>query len=118
MLKDTWTDKQDGVDIASAEDINSVANAVVNLETSLDKVDNTPDSEKRVAYARDAGWAESALRAGSANNADSAMFDWNGNNIIDTYATKAEVSTALGNISTALDSIIAIQNSYIGGTSA
>ena len=34
MLKDTWTDKQDGVDIASAEDINSVANAVVDLEIS------------------------------------------------------------------------------------
>ena len=58
MLKDTWTDKQDGVDIASAEDINSVANAVVNLETSL------------------------------------------------------------GDISTALDNIIALQNSYIGGVSA
>ena len=91
---------------------------VTKAQIGLDKVDNTPDAEKRVAYARDAGWAESALRAGSANNADSAMSDWNGNNIVDTYATKAEVSTALGDISTALDSIIALQNSYIGGTRA
>lgn len=118
MLKDTWTDKQDGVDIASAEDINLVANAVVALETSLDKVDNTPDAEKSVAYATDAGYAEHAQNADSAVSADSAMSDFDGNNIVDTYATKAELSTALGDISTTLDNIIALQNSYIGGTSA
>jgi hypothetical protein len=32
MLKDTWVDKKDGVDINSAEDINQVAHAVIDLE--------------------------------------------------------------------------------------
>ena len=31
-LKDKWVDKQDGVDINSAEDINQVARAVIELE--------------------------------------------------------------------------------------
>lgn len=91
---------------------------VTKEQLGLDKVDNTPDSEKRVLYASDAGYAELALRAESAVSADYAMSDGNSNNIVDTYATKAELSTALGDISTTLDSIIALQNSYIGGTSA
>jgi hypothetical protein len=32
MLKNTWVDKQDGVDINSANDINEVAHAVIDLE--------------------------------------------------------------------------------------
>lgn len=31
-LKDTWVDKKDGVDINSADDINQVAHAVIDLE--------------------------------------------------------------------------------------
>ena len=91
---------------------------VTKAQLGLDKVDNTPDAEKSVAYATDAGYAERAQNADSAVSADSALSDWDGNNIVDTYATKAEVSTALGDISAALDSIVELQNSYIGGTNA
>lgn len=35
-LKDKWVDKVDGVDIASAEDINQVANAVIELENEVE----------------------------------------------------------------------------------
>ena len=81
---------------------------VTKAQIGLDKVDNTPDAKKKVAYANGAGYAAGA---------DTAGWDDMGNYIYDTYATKGEVSTALGDISTALDSIIALQNSYIGGAS-
>ena len=35
-LKDKWVDKVDGVDIASAEDINQVASAVIELENQVE----------------------------------------------------------------------------------
>lgn len=37
-LKGKWTDKTDGIDIASAEDINSVAHAVMDLEDEIENV--------------------------------------------------------------------------------
>lgn len=51
--------------------------------------------------------------ATNATNAISAQSDAKGNNIDATYATKAEVAAQMGDISTALDRIIAIQNSLI-----
>ncbi len=44
-----------------------------------------------------------------------AQADADGNNIAATYAKKMDCNAALGDIETALDSIIAIQNSLIGG---
>lgn len=38
LLKDIWKDKIDGIDVNSAEDINSVANAVINLEKNTSPV--------------------------------------------------------------------------------
>lgn len=43
MLGDTWKDKVDGVDVNSADDINQVAHAVINLENKGTKI--TVDSE-------------------------------------------------------------------------
>ncbi len=70
---------------------------------------------------RDGEWISSndpvngvvVFRAITADEADMAYADGSGNNIEQTYATKDEV----GNIETALDNIIAIQNSLIGGDS-
>lgn len=50
-------------------------------------------------------------------HAETASEDENGRNIVETYATKAEVSEQMGDIESALDSIIAIQNALIGGDS-
>ena len=55
--------------------------------------------------------ANSALYAGEAGKADVAVMDTQNRFITDTYATKDEV----GDIESALDSIIAIQNLLIGG---
>ena len=41
MLKDTWVDKKDGVDINSADDINQVAHAVIDLEKEAENKDET-----------------------------------------------------------------------------
>lgn len=53
-------------------------------------------------HAGSASYATNAAEAGSANSATS---DGNGNNIINTYATKTELNTAIGNINSALDAI-------------
>lgn len=75
---------------------------VTPAQIGLGNVDNTRDSEKSVAY------AEMTMFAGIA---DAAERDSYGNVIHETYATKEEV----GDIGSALDAIIAIQESYIGG---
>ena len=46
-----------------------------------------------------------ANNANSANIASTAEADENYNNIVDTYATKTELNTAIGNINSALDAI-------------
>lgn len=104
---------------------------VTKAQVGLDKVDNTPDNEKYVAYASNAGYALNA------------EFDMLGNSIPEHYATKDEVGNVdlsgyvpreefnlrvdpiendinniydeIGDIDTALDSILAIQNELIGG---
>lgn len=64
-----------------------------------------------VKDAKNAENAEFADRALWADNASIAYRDMFNNPIHETYATKGEV----GDINTALDSILAIQNSLIGG---
>ena len=41
-LKDKWVDKQDGIDDVLAEDINSIANAVIELEEKGIRVEINP----------------------------------------------------------------------------
>ncbi len=78
----------------------TVSNAIENINPSisledlgLDKVDNTPDSEKQVSYATTAANATYSQTSGSALESTKATQDGNGNNIIETYATKKEVKT-------------------------
>lgn len=52
---------------------------------------------------------------GNADTATKATQDGNGKNIASTYATKTEVETAIGDISAALDSIIAQTSAVLGG---
>ena len=71
-----------------------------------------------VDYATLAGTATRATNATNATNANyagRAERDYSGNKITDTYATKEEFTASVGNIETALDRIIAIQNELIGG---
>ena len=81
MALENWIDKQDGIDDILAEDINSIANAVIEAQKEINKivVDQTysPTSE----------------------NAQSGV----------------AIAGVIGDIETALDNIIAIQNSLIGG---
>jgi hypothetical protein len=73
-----WEDKQNGVDEILAEDINLIANAVVDLQEDFENL-VTPDID------------------------------------LSNYYTKPEIDQKIGNIETALDNIIAIQNELIGG---
>lgn len=47
-LKDTWVEKKDGVDINSADDINQVARAVIDLE-------NKPDPAAKIDIVQETG---------------------------------------------------------------
>jgi hypothetical protein len=73
-----WIDKQDGIDEILAEDINAIANAVIETQKELENLE-TPDVD------------------------------------FSNYYTKEEIDDKIGDIETALDSIIAIQNNLIGG---
>lgn len=103
----------------------------------LGNVDNTRDADKTVFYSSESHYAEEAEWAYKAE------MDYNDNVIHETYATKAELNenmgslettvlaqveqtyatkeevgdivVQVGDISTALDSILAIQNELIGG---
>jgi hypothetical protein len=106
-------------------------------QIGLGNVDNTRDADKRVFYSNESAYAEEAEWAYRAE------MDYNGNVIHETYATKKEVGNVdlseyvpreeftlrvepiendidniyqeIGDIDTALESILAIQNELIGG---
>lgn len=79
----TWTDKVDNVDNVVAEDINSIAHAVIQSEIDI----------------------------GTKADVSTTLA---GYGILDAY-TKTEIDTQIGDIETALDNIIVIQNALIGG---
>lgn len=58
-----------------------------------------------VPYIQTSRYAGKAERADNASLASRAYSDENYNNIVDTYATKTELNTAIGNINSALDAI-------------
>ena len=129
----SWIDKQNNIDTVDADDINGIAHAVEDLELVahihsnkeiLDEISEAPVTHTELnAYATISALEDGTIQPFNALNADLAVFadqatlaerataDVAGNDIMDTYATKAEV----GNIETALDGIIAIQNALIGG---
>ena len=95
MLKDTWKDLVDSTtgydgDDASAEPINRIAHAVIKLEEN--------------------GGGSSSIVL------DSEMSDTS-ENAVQNKVIKKYVDGITGDIETALDNIIAIQNSLIGGDS-
>lgn len=100
------TQKVDFTEYATKEELDNVGIA-------LDGVINGGVEVKKANYSTSAGKASQATYANEASNAYQATADGNGNDITITYATKSEV----GDIETALDGIIAIQNTLIGGGS-
>lgn len=86
-----------------------------NIKTLTPKIDfssHLQDLEEGRFVVRDAKYAE---KAEFASEAQFAISDYNGNIIHETYATKSEVAEQLGDINTALDSIITAQELIIGG---
>lgn len=115
---------------SSAETTYSTKNEVEAVRTTADEAEKTAEEAHSVAFYADSSAATALNAADSANqrldalnsdlnsgsfivqtayNADKAAMDEKGNFIHETYATKAEV----GEIDTALDAILEIQNSLI-----
>ena len=114
-----WTNKVDNVDDILAEDVNSLANAIITLIDEKENISNTI-----IALI---GEKENISNKGIANGY--APLDEN-IKIPDAYlraiddtptegsnnpVSSGGVYTAIGDIETALDGIIAIQNELIGG---
>lgn len=94
-----WKDKQDGVDDVLSEDINDIAHAVIDLQNNT--IDQTYKETSENAQSGKA--VAEALKTVSVD--------------LSNYYTKTEVDAQIGYIETALDNIILIQNSLIGGES-
>ena len=92
-LKDIWKNKVNGVDDVDAEDINEIAQAVIEIEKK---------------------------GAGNGGNTDividNEMSDTS-ENAVQNKVIKNYVDNSIGNIEDSLDAIIEIQNSLIGGDS-
>ena len=127
-LKNNWKPKTDD-DYVNAEDINAVADAVIALEEKTPSGGVTPDgtpiiiddqmsptSENPVqnkvvkAYIDEQNNSTKALAASAGQMAQQA------NQKAESALSEAQAnSEAIGDIDTALDGIIAIQNELIGG---
>lgn len=84
-FKDEWRPRVDGVDDADSSAVNEIAEEVIRLGENEENLD-----------------------------IDTTMSDTS-ENPVQNKVIKAYVDNAIGDIDTALDSIIAIQNSLIGG---
>ena len=126
MALENWVDKQDGIDDILAEDINSIANAVIETQEEINKIviDQTysPISENAQSGI---AVAEAVAKSGGGttdyelldNKPQINGIELNGNLTAEelSLVDKATFDNNIGNIETALDNIIAIQNELIGG---
>lgn len=85
-LKDKWVDKVDGVDIASADDINQVARAVVELENKIPEV----LENGKTPYIKDGNWwigeTDTGVKAeGKDGRGISSVLKTSTNGLVDTY---------------------------------
>lgn len=132
-LKDTWTNKTDGVDDVVARDINSIAQAVISVEDNMVYVEKVAN---KVTYL-EIGGENTHTQYPSAKAVEQLVYAEVSNcvniyddttKILNESSTDGEYPTAkavvdyVGNIETALNgiiaeqnSIIAIQNTLIGG---
>ena len=155
-LKDTWKDKVDGVDDVLAEDINSIAHSVIELEEGVNEKEKVlfvtvtdgvaSHNAIQIAEYADNGYSvycepyndgetRYALSVYSMHDEDNAsakfafmdaeegilhVWEIYEDGTTDHYIFNAVLNddfvAAIGDIETALDSIIAIQESLIGGS--
>ena len=111
-----WVDKQNGVDDILAEDVNMLAHAIKYSENEIDRLDvqmgNIGTALDTKAKQSDIGDI-SQLPTGSENvvaemNELYTMIDNNQSDI-------TSLQSQMGDVETALDNIIEIQNTLIGG---
>ena len=126
MALENWVDKQDGIDDILAEDINSIANAVIETQEEINKIviDQTYSPISENAQSGKAV-AEAVAKSGGGttdyelldNKPQINGIELNGNLTAEelSLVDKATFDNNIGNIETALDNIIAIQNELIGG---
>lgn len=123
-----WIDKVDGVDEILSEDINSIANAVVDLQEDFKEFEENDvnlsdyytksEVDEKLGQVKDVDQtynpeSENAQSGKAVYEAVTNKEQYIFSVIRENYATKEEV----GNIEIVLDNIIATQNTLIGGDS-
>jgi hypothetical protein len=127
-LKDTWKDLEnyiegvpDSGEMASADDINNIAHAVIDIENN--KTTSISENPSNTKYPTEKAVADYVKNNGSSGGGIDVV-----DNLTSTDKDKAlsanmgrelkeQIDNKMGDIETALDSIIAIQNKLIGGGS-
>lgn len=112
-LKDTWIDQKDEVDKAGADVINEIANAVIQIENN--KTTSISENPSNTKYPTEKAVADYVSEQGG-GAVDTEMSDTS-TNAVQNKVIKKYVDENVGDIETALDNIIAIQNELIGGGS-
>lgn len=109
LLKDVWVDKNNG-EVIDAETDNLIAHTVIDLQDEVANVETTATNAYLLADTAlgEAGIGISEARAAQAT-AESAL-----KNASDNSARIDALETDMGDVETALDGIIAIQNSLMG----
>lgn len=96
--------------------VRSELDKMMTLEAYADPNQEGQEVQKRVSYAARADTAAFASKSALCEEADTAANSTKlGGVKASEYATKSYVSMQLGDVQTAVDSIIAIQNNLIGG---
>ena len=138
-----WSDKIDGIDVVLADDINSIAHEAILQNEKIGELETrTANNESGIAEAKGRLGVVESMYGDLVAEIDEINGQVSGcrsdiNNMVpilhnasvavdelkdskadksSTY-TKTDIDSKMGDIETALDSIIAIQNSLIGGDS-
>lgn len=116
-LKDIWIDQRDDVDMAGADVINEIANAVIQIEKN--KTTSISENPSDTKYPTEKAVADYVSKQGGGGGGavDTEMSD-SSTNAVQNKVIKKYVDENVGDIEIALDNIIAIQNSLIGGEGA
>lgn len=118
-----WKDKVDGVDDVLAEDINSIANELINTQTDVDNIDK--DFSDKASLTEDNTFSNSntfeqgvVIKGALVAPNDTTVCDLLGKNRLNVYNELAKIEgleSSIGDFEAALDTAIALCDSYING---
>ena len=115
MVEFYWTNKVDGVDEIKAEDVNNLGNTIINIISDIESFKTFITNSKEDVSNKGKPGGYAPLNSAGVLGEEYLIIDWNPINGSTNPIASGGVYDIVGNIETALDGIIAIQESLIGG---